>query len=82
LGAAIGIYRPQYRPLSAIRYLNANPLPTRYTLFSTLSLAHTHKVLLPRFSGGSRWKMEFLKKKTIVKEKNPYVPLSFLSPKF
>jgi hypothetical protein len=35
-GAAIGTYRPQYRPLSAIRYLDANPLPTRYTLFSTL----------------------------------------------
>jgi hypothetical protein len=35
-GAAIGTYRPQYRPLSAIRYLNVNPLPTRYTLFSTL----------------------------------------------
>jgi hypothetical protein len=35
-GAAIGTYRPQYRPLSAIRYLDANPLPTRNTLFSTL----------------------------------------------
>jgi hypothetical protein len=35
-GAAIGTYRPQYRPLSAIRYLDANPLPTRYTLFITL----------------------------------------------
>jgi hypothetical protein len=32
----IGTYRPQYRSLSAIRYLDANPLPTRYTLFSTL----------------------------------------------
>jgi hypothetical protein len=35
-GAAIVTYRPQYRPLSAIRYLDANSLPTRYTLFSTL----------------------------------------------
>jgi hypothetical protein len=35
-GAAIGTYRPQYRQLSAIRYLDDNPLPTRYTLFSTL----------------------------------------------
>jgi hypothetical protein len=34
--AAIGTYRPQYRPLSVIRYLDANPLPTRNTLFSTL----------------------------------------------
>jgi hypothetical protein len=34
-GAAIGTYHPQYRPLSAIRYLDANPLPTRNTLFST-----------------------------------------------
>jgi hypothetical protein len=38
-GAVIGTYRPQYRPLSAIRYLDANPLPTRYTLFSTLLAA-------------------------------------------
>jgi hypothetical protein len=37
-GAAIGTYRPQYRPLSAIRYLDANPLPTCNTLFSTLSI--------------------------------------------
>jgi hypothetical protein len=37
-GAAIGTYRPQYRPLSAVRYLDANPLPTRYTLFSTLAM--------------------------------------------
>jgi hypothetical protein len=36
LGAAIGTYRPQYRPLSAIRCLDVNPLSTRYTLFSTL----------------------------------------------
>jgi hypothetical protein len=36
-GAAIGTYRPQYRPLSAIRYLDVNPLPTRNTLFSTLT---------------------------------------------
>jgi hypothetical protein len=35
-GAAIGTYRPQYRPLSAIRYLDVNPLPTRYTLFIIL----------------------------------------------
>jgi hypothetical protein len=35
-GGAIGIYRPQYRLLSAIRYLDVNPLPTRNTLFSTL----------------------------------------------
>jgi hypothetical protein len=35
-GAAIGTYRPQYRPLSAIRYLDVDPLPTRYTLFITL----------------------------------------------
>jgi hypothetical protein len=35
-GATIGTYRPQYRPLSAIRYLDVNPLPTRYTLFITL----------------------------------------------
>jgi hypothetical protein len=35
-GAAIGTYRPQYRPLFAIRYLDVNPLPTRYTLFITL----------------------------------------------
>jgi hypothetical protein len=35
-GAAIGTYRPQYRPLSAIRYLDANPLPIRNMLFSTL----------------------------------------------
>jgi hypothetical protein len=34
--AAIGTYRLQYRPLSAIRYLDVNPLPTRYTLFITL----------------------------------------------
>jgi hypothetical protein len=31
----IGTYRPQYRPLSAIRYLDVNPLLTRYTLFIT-----------------------------------------------
>jgi hypothetical protein len=37
LGVAIETYRPQYRPLSAIRYLDVNPLPTRYTLFSTLA---------------------------------------------
>jgi hypothetical protein len=37
LGAAIGTYHPQYRPLSAIRYLDVNPLPTRYTLFITLA---------------------------------------------
>jgi hypothetical protein len=38
LGAAIGTYRPQYRPLSVIRYLDANPLLTCYTLFITLLL--------------------------------------------
>jgi hypothetical protein len=32
----IGTYRPQYHPLSAIRYLDVNPLSTRYTLFITL----------------------------------------------
>ena len=37
LGATIGTYRPQYRPLSAIRYLDANPLPTRYPLIFTLA---------------------------------------------
>ena len=35
-GAAIGTYRPQYRPLSVIRYLDTDPLQTRYTLFITL----------------------------------------------
>jgi hypothetical protein len=34
-GATIGTYCSQYRPLSAIRYIDANPLPTRYTLFIT-----------------------------------------------
>jgi hypothetical protein len=34
-GDVIGTYRPQYRPLSAIRYLDINPLPTSYTLFIT-----------------------------------------------
>jgi hypothetical protein len=36
-GAAIGTYRPQYRLLSAIRYLDVNPLPIRNTLFSSLA---------------------------------------------
>jgi hypothetical protein len=36
LGVAIGTYRLQYRPLSAIRYLDVKPLPTRYMLFITL----------------------------------------------
>jgi hypothetical protein len=36
LDAAVGTYRPQYRPLPAICYLDTNPLPTRYTLFITL----------------------------------------------
>jgi hypothetical protein len=41
-GATIGTYRPQYRMLSAISYLDANPLPTRNTLFSTLAITlHT-----------------------------------------
>jgi hypothetical protein len=39
-GAAIGTYRPQYRPLSAIRYIDVNPLPTRNMLFSTLVLMY------------------------------------------
>jgi hypothetical protein len=39
-GDAIGTYRLQYRPLSAIRYLDVNPLSIRYTLFSTLLLAN------------------------------------------
>jgi len=38
-GVAIGTYRPQYRPLSVIRYINPNPLPTRYTLFITVIAA-------------------------------------------
>jgi hypothetical protein len=51
-GAAIGTYRPQYRPLSAIRYLDVNPLPTRYTLF--ISLGPTVAVyLLPIHHGGA-----------------------------
>jgi hypothetical protein len=29
-----------YRPLSTIRYLDANPLPTRNTLFSTLTTTY------------------------------------------
>jgi hypothetical protein len=40
-GASIGTYRPQYRPLSAIRYLDVNPLSTRYTLFITLDTLRT-----------------------------------------
>jgi hypothetical protein len=36
LGATIGTYRPQYRPLSTIHYLDVNPLTSRYTLFITL----------------------------------------------
>lgn len=39
-----GTYRPQYRPLSTIRYLD-NPLPTCYTLFISL---HT---TAPEFQG-------------------------------
>jgi hypothetical protein len=45
-GAVIGTYRPQYRPLSAIRYLDVNPLPTRYTLFSSLSCYTSAKCTL------------------------------------
>ena len=41
LGAAIGTYRPQYRPLSAIRYLDANPLPTHYPVFFTVLTSHS-----------------------------------------
>jgi hypothetical protein len=37
-GAAIETYHPQYRLLSAILYLDANPLKTCYTLF--IILAH------------------------------------------
>jgi hypothetical protein len=44
LDAAIRTYRPQYRLLSAIRYLDANPLPTRYTLFITLGHAYSRPV--------------------------------------
>ena len=39
--AAIGTYHPQYRPLSAIRYLDANLLPIRYTLFITLPIHYS-----------------------------------------
>jgi hypothetical protein len=39
LGAAIGTYHPQYRPLSVIRYLDVNPLSTCYTLFISLNVA-------------------------------------------
>jgi hypothetical protein len=48
---AIGTYRPQYRPLSAIRYLDANPLPTCYTLFITLGLSPN----LPLFYNCQKW---------------------------
>jgi hypothetical protein len=41
-GAAIGTYRPQYHPLSAVRYLDANLLPTRITLFNTSLEADPH----------------------------------------
>jgi hypothetical protein len=47
-GAAIGTYRPQYRPLSAIRYLDVNSLPTRYTLFITLILHCSAPCTMPR----------------------------------
>jgi hypothetical protein len=53
-GAAIGTYRPQYRPLSAIRYLDVNPLPTRYTLFISLRLMLQPKYQLCYGDGG--WK--------------------------
>jgi hypothetical protein len=34
--ATIETYRPQYRPLSTFRYLDVNPISTRYALFITL----------------------------------------------
>jgi hypothetical protein len=37
-GAAIGTYRPQYRPLSAISYLDANPLYAIYYLDAGMHL--------------------------------------------
>jgi hypothetical protein len=48
-GVAIGTYHPQYRPLSAIRYHDVNPLPTRYTLFITLiwTLKYLQQLLQP-----------------------------------
>jgi hypothetical protein len=50
-GAAIETYRPQYRSLSAIRYLDANPLPTCDTLFSTLPPRRVRDhIFLPRRS--------------------------------
>jgi hypothetical protein len=55
-GAAIGTYRPQYRPLSAIRYLDANPLLTRNTLFSTL----VHSQVLP--GGMGRYQGRYLQR--------------------
>jgi hypothetical protein len=36
-GAIVGTYRLQYRPLSVIRYIDVNQLPTRYTQFITLA---------------------------------------------
>jgi hypothetical protein len=46
LSVVIRTYRPQYRPLSAIRYLDANPLSSRCTLFSTL-LISKERYLVP-----------------------------------
>jgi hypothetical protein len=51
-GAAVGTYRPQYRPLSAIRYLDVNPLPTRYTLFIILPVS---QILLSKLCLVSPW---------------------------
>jgi hypothetical protein len=44
-GVAIGTYHP----LSAIRYHDVNPLPTRYTLFITLiwTLKYLQQLLQP-----------------------------------
>jgi hypothetical protein len=49
---AIGTYHPQYRPLSAIRYLDVNPLPTRYTLFISL---HGSIMALPQSQVCRSW---------------------------
>jgi hypothetical protein len=50
-GVAIGTYHPQYRPLSAIRCLDANLLPTRYTLFSTLATTNEREMGETSFYG-------------------------------
>jgi hypothetical protein len=48
--ATIGTYRPQYRSLSAFRYLDVNPLSTRYALFITLVVILTHQCEGPSVS--------------------------------